>query len=86
MLGDWQEDLADFYDEATKGVANDGVRYALWECRPGTVEEFMNRAIFLVSVERKRIENMAAKPGTTMEGLIPISRFSRPTTYMGDPI
>ena len=29
MLGDRQEDLADFYDEATKGVANEGVRYAL---------------------------------------------------------
>ena len=78
-IGDRQEDLADFYDEATKGVANEAVRYALWECRPATIEEFINRAITLVSVERKRIANGHGKSGNNLDGLIPISRFSRPT-------
>ena len=84
--GERREDLADFFDEATKGIANDNVRYSLWECRPDTIAAFVEKAIFLVSVERKRIEYGGSRAGSSMDGLNPVSRVMRPTMLMGEPM
>ena len=78
--GERAADLADFFDEATKGIANEGVRYSLWECRPETIEELVDKTIFLVAVERKRIEHGGSRTGGNSEGLTPVSRLLRPTT------
>ena len=62
------------------------MKYSLWECRPPTIEEFINKAIFLVAVKRKRIANGSGKMGNSMDGLVPTSRFAKPAQYMGDPM
>lgn len=66
-------DMADFYMEATKGVANKYVRNNLWGYRATSVENYGEMAVFWVQVERQRVA-FGDSDSTSMEGLVPVTR------------
>jgi hypothetical protein len=66
-------DMADFYMEATKGVANKYVRNNLWGYRANSVENYGEMAVYWVQVERQRVA-FGDSDSTTMEGLVPVTR------------
>lgn len=76
-------DMADFYMEATKGVANKYVRNNLWGHRATSVENYGEMAVFWVQVERQRVA-YGDSEGTNMDGLVPVTR--NPHGGKGEPM
>jgi hypothetical protein len=69
------DDLSDFYVEATKGVANKYVRNNLWSYQATGIADFGQKAVFWVQVERQRI-TCGDSEGSSLEGLTPVTKIT----------
>ena len=70
-------DMADFYQETTKGIANRAVRTNLWVYEPHNIAEYSQKAVFLAQVERQRIA-FGDSDSTNMDGLVSVTKTVNP--------
>lgn len=78
-------DLSDFYMEVTKGIINKAVRSQMWGYQATSVEDYGQRAVHQVQVERQRIA-FGDSDSSNMDGLVPVTKMGLKTDSRGEPM
>lgn len=78
-------DMSDFYVEVTKGILNKAVRTQMWGYQAASIEEYGQRAVHQVQVERQRIA-FGDSESSNMDGLVPVTRVGLRNDNRGEPM